>query len=504
MGNKIIKNEALTSADALHILQSYDSTEFHQHKYKACNITVPTNFEGQRIKNGEYKNCKFNGNNFEYVGASGTIFGKCELNGCQITGANMQFCDFSRSIIRNNTNETHKIEGTNFNQSSFYKTFFHNVWIENASVSQAQFLQARLENTHFRHATLQDNLFRDTTIRDSSFVGCNMEYSNFVNVSIKNTILPFHQIPYIYGGIQCITDPKNEVMMSSSMENAPILSAEEYVNLLPAFKKYYESEHEYFPLANIALFSGEYEKAKRYINNGLKECIRKREFRKIKALCKLAIRNGSFKIKDLTALYFDILKYFQSVELSPGEQYQFGLHIDEIKNILFNTSSMDKSYLEMILKTNVAIDKDNELIKIISIIEDCLHYNSISTDDYSLELKHNSPTYSLWLVINTLDPNILVMATGMLHSIFTGNMDMLMQATNVSANIATIAMFISSLKGKPNQTIDCRNEKDCPNHQKTTYVREKHKLLKDSTSINFSIGKMSFNYERQKTYQSEG
>lgn len=493
--------ENMTLNEALYILQKYDDTEFVKDPYKGCGCRISTDFTGVRIKNGEYVDCTFDGNDFQYTGTAGTRFWKCKFISCNINGSNMQFCDFSNSSFCDNTKETHIIQATNFNQSCFFNSTFQNVHVENTSICQSQFLGTRIENSCFRHATLQDNIFRDANIIHSSFIGCNMEYSDFLNVEIFDSILPFHQIPYIYGGLQCLSASGNTAKVVSSMENADMLLSEDYIKLLPAFVKYYEDECEYFPLANIALFFKEYSTAKKYINSGLREYIQKREFRKLKSLCKLVIRNGNFDRNELLGFYFDILNYFNSIELTPNERYQFGLHIDEIKNILFGISYLEKPHVEIILKTNLTIQEGNELINVISIIEGCLDYYNINDEDYSLELKHNSPTYSLWLIIHSLDPNRLIMTLGMLYSVFTGNMSSIDQAISVCANVVTITAFINSLKTQKTKNTFVNNEVFLPANKEAVYAMSKHKLLKKKTKIEFSLGNMHLNYTKTKTYQ---
>lgn len=495
----VIKNMPLS--EAVNILQKYDNTEFSQDVYKGCGCPITTDFTGIRIKNGDYIDCTFNGNNFQYTGAAGSHFCKCKLISCNINGSNMQFCDFSNSVFCDNTEETYLIQGSNFNQSCFYGTTFQNVCIENASICQSQFLGTKIKDSHFQNATFQDNIFRDTEIIHSSFIGCNLEYSDFINVKILDSILPFHQIPYIYGGLQCISEPNNTVKVSSSMENAEILSSEDYKELLPAFIKYYENECEYFPLANIALFFGDFSAAKKYLNCGLKEYIRTREFRKLKSLCKLIVKNGNFDRNELLDFYFNILQYFNSTELSPNEHYQFGIHIDDIKRILFDVSYLEKPHVEIILKTNLTIEEGKELTKVISIIEDCLSYYNINDEEYNLELKHNSPSYSLWLVICSLDPDLLVMTLGMISSVFSGDMSNICQAISACADIVTVAAFIRDLTDKTNQQNHIKNTADLPIDNDTAYALSRHKLLKKKTKIEFSLGNVHFNYAKTKTYQ---
>lgn len=281
--------------DIRNILKQYDDTEFLEMQYTGYGIKdVPDNFTGQRIKNGDYKECYFNGNSFKYAGASGTRFRACTLNSCIIQGANMQFCDFSNSSIQNsNTNET-MIEASNLNQSCFYNTELRALHIKNSSISQSQFFKTKIYDCDFEYTTLQDNNFQDAIVQDSSFIGCNMEFSVLHNTVLKNVILPFHQIAYIFDGLQSIASPENKVKITSSMKNAPVLSVEEYLKLLPVFSRYYLEEREYFPLANIALFQKEQDLAQKYIYEGLKEYIHQREFRRLKSLCRLAVIQGDF------------------------------------------------------------------------------------------------------------------------------------------------------------------------------------------------------------------
>ena len=78
----VIKNMPLS--EAVNILQKYDNTEFSQDVYKGCGCPITTNFTGIRIKNGDYIDCTFNGNNFQYTGAAGSHFCKCKLISCNI------------------------------------------------------------------------------------------------------------------------------------------------------------------------------------------------------------------------------------------------------------------------------------------------------------------------------------------------------------------------------------------------------------------------------------
>lgn len=491
--------ELKKSQDIRRILKKYDDTEFSEIQYTGKGIkNVADDFTGQRIKNGDYSECHFNGNSFRYVGASGSRFRACIFNDCMIQGSNMQFCDFSNSCIESSNPDEAMIDASNLNQSCFYNTEFKGLNIENSSISQSQFFKTKIYDCNFTHATLQDNIFRDAEIENSSFIGCNMEFSILHNTTLKNVILPFHQIAYIFDGLQSILLPGNNVKITSSMENAPVLTVEEYLKLLPVFSQYYLEEREYFPLANIALFKKEQTLAQEYIYQGLKEYIRQRDFRRLKCLCRLAVIQGDFDRHFLSELYFKIVHYFMSVELTVGEQYQFNLHIDEIKNILFDNT--EKSHIVLALKTDLTIEDSEEFICLISMLEDCLQYNKICDKDYSFEIKHNSPTVSIWMKVASLDPNKLVLFISILQGIVQGSADWLWPALAVTADVITLGTFIARLMGN-NNALPPESSIKIKDNKTTSYIVEKHKMLQEKNiKLDLSIGNLHLNYESKKKY----
>lgn len=483
------------------ILQQYDAAEFTDACFKACSVTVPNDFTGQRIKNGEYKKCDFIGNSFKYAGASGTRFYDCKLMDCDINGSNMQYCDFSNSrIIYSKCNDVPNakiIQASNLNQSCFYNTTFSNACINNTSISQSQFFSAKICSSAFMHSTLQDNIFWNTEITDSSFIGCNMEYSEFINVTMQDTILPFHQIPYILGGFQCLCDPDNYIKIRSATDNADILSVEEYMELLPVFADYYLKMGEYFPLVNIYLQNNKTTEALDYIYIGLQTYINSKEFRKLKALCKLAVQNQAYSRNELVSLYFKITDFCMKIPMDPSERYQYELHIDDIKNILIDNHT-DRSNILVALKTNITYHNSELIGTMVRLIEDCLHYCKIPEEAYNLEIKHNSEPLSFWATVGSLDPNLLVMFIGTINTVFTGNMDVITTALQVCANAATIMTFISALKNNQHMIADNTMQ----DHPAISYAKNQHKILQEKKiKVNISYGNLHFNYEKNKKYR---
>ena len=89
-----------------------------------------------------------------------------------------------------------------------------------------------------------------TTPRDNvTFKNLNLEYTQFINVKINDTALPFPTIPFIINGINYLMHTKDKVFVKSA--KADKITKDEYLNILPHLKIYYEKTHNYFPLANI-------------------------------------------------------------------------------------------------------------------------------------------------------------------------------------------------------------------------------------------------------------
>ena len=183
-------------------------------------------------------------------------------------------------------------------------------------------------------------------------------------------------------------------------------------------------------------------------------------------------------------------------------QYQFGIHIDEIKSILFSSRYEEKSQIELILKTDIGPNDIDRLAELLCIIEDCVRYNRISDDDYELELRHNSKPYSLWLLASSVDPNMLVMLIGMISSVVSGNTDLLLQAIEVSANVATIAAFIQSVRDSRSNRPQTSGQSGLPANDAVNYTATRYKkLVEKKTKVTLSFGKLYFNIENKKIYQ---
>jgi len=483
-------------------LLAYDENENNGRKYQA----IGANFESQtyeqlRFKSGLYDSCIFNNCIFKAVGLSGTHFISCKLYDFEIIDSNLQFCDFSKETELKGVHKTPIIYSSNLSQSMFHDLAIENIQFKSTTISQARFINTSFHNVTWESCTLQDNIFENVTMKDISLVGCNLEYSDFRNVKFKNSVLPLHQIPYTYGLLECLKESPNEIKINAISSECEPLTAEEYLSLLPELSSYYISMNEYFPAINIELFLENYEQSKKLIDIGAKHYIHINDFRKIKGLCKLIAAHPYFDKHFMRQLYFDLVEYYNAKDVSDYEKYQYSLHIYEIKRILTDFDDSEPT-AQLYLKTNITSLDIEKVGVFYRFIEECLGYSEISTEEYSVEIRHNSNPLSFWITLSQCDPARIIRAIGIIMSVVSSNPEFLQTAISTIANITTIGSFalqISQASKSKERAVTCPDV-TAPDIK---YIKEKNHLLESKEiSVQISLPFFSFNYQKKKQCES--
>lgn len=487
-------------------LQAYDYPEFNGRKYQAIKARFDSEkFEFLRFKSGKYEECSFDNCTFKVAGLSGTHFLKCKLNNFEILDSNMQFCDFSQNCILDGSDKTSLIYSSNLSQSMFHDSEVKNVVFKSSTISQARFINTSFHNVTWEACTLQDNVFDNVYMENISLVGCNLEYSDFKNVILKNVKLPLHQLPYAFGLLKCLESYPEEILIDAVSSNCKAIKPEEYIDLLPELFSYYKDMNEYFPAINIALFRKEYEQANSLIDIGIKYYIRENDFRKIKGMCKLIAGHPFYDKHFMTQLYFKLVDYYNLISVSEYEKYQYSLHINDIKKILTdfdNTMPMAQLYL----KTDITSADTKKLGVFFQLIEQCLGDYGISTEEYSVEIRHNSDPLSFWITLTQQDPQSIIKGIGSIMSIVTANPIFLQNALSVIANLATIGSFALQIaqtfesKQKVTTSSDCPDveDRDIENIKQKSQVVKNHKI-----SINIALPFFNFSYQSEKLHERQ-
>ena len=480
-------------------LRNYDYNEFNGKSFQAIKACFTSkDFKNIRFKNGNYNQCKFEHCTFNSVGLSGTHFLSCELIDFEIKNSNLQFCDFSSNSLLIGDRKKSLIAGCNMSQSMFNDVTLQNITIKNATISQARFIKTQFRDVAWESCTLQDNVFDNITMTYCSLIGCNLEYSDFKNIIFNEVELPFHQLPYTFGLLKQLSNFSDQILIGAVSSDCDPLHVDEYISLLPELFSYYKEINEYFPAINIALFLEEYDQANSLIDAGIQYYIHINDFRKIKGICKLIADNPYYDRHFMTQLYFKLVDYYNLINVTEYEQYQYSLHINDIKRTLTqfdNTMPIAQLYL----KTDITTDDIEKLGVFYKLIEDCMENCALSTEDYSVEIRHNSAPLSLWLTLAQFNPQLLIKAIGMLMSIITANPSFLQEALNVAGNMATIGAFALQIStamnsNKKSATLSYPDVAD----KDIIYINEKSQVLKKKNiSVSVSLPFFNFNYQKE-------
>lgn len=503
--SKEITTFSKTEVSSFAKLQAYDFAEFNGQKNQAIDAQfISQKFQFLRFKSARYDKCLFEDCTFQSVGLSGTHFLSCDLDNFEISDTNMQFCDFSRNCTLQGTEHDSSICNSNLSQSMFCDSQITNVHFKSTTISQARFNNVAFQNVTWDSCTLQDNIFDRVTFDHISLIGCNLEYSEFKNINLKNIKLPFHQIPYTFGLLNYLKQCPDDILIGSASSKKKPIKPQEYMDLLPDLFSYYKKMNEYFPAINIALFLEDYDNAETLIKAGLCCYICSNDFRKIKAICKLIAYHPYYDIHAMTKLYFDIVEYYNTINVSEYEKYQYSLHINDIKKIL---TAFDNGMpaAQLYLKTNITSADTEKLGVFYQLIEQCLGDYKISNEEYSVEIRHNSDPLSFWLTITNQEPQTIIQAAAIIIAVITANPTFLKTALDVIAQIATIGSFVAQISEfnkskKKTATSECSDVTD----EDVKYVQKKNEILENQEiSIQISLPFFNFSYRKEKLHESQ-
>ena len=486
-------------------LRLYDYSEFDGKKFQAVKTTFKNKtFKSLRFKNGKYDQCTFEDCIFKATGLSGTHFWSCRLKDFEILDSNMQFSDFSRNCILCGVEKTSAIYNSNMSQSMFQNVQIKNLKFKSTTVSQARFINANFKDVFWDFCTLQDDLFENVLMENISLIGCNLEYSEFKNIHFKNVKLPFHQLPYTFGLLDCLKDYSSEILIGAVASDLEPISTMEYTKLLPSLLSYYIDMNEYFPAINIALFCEQYERAEQLIETGLKNYIQTNDFRKIKGICKLIANHSVYDKHFTTQLYYKIIEFYNMVTSSEYEKYQYALHINDIKKLLTSFNE-EIPTAQLYLKTNITSADIEKLGIFYQLIEQCLDDYNITNEEYTIEIRHNSDPLSFWITLSHQDPQVVITAVSLIMSVVTADPSFLQTALNVIANVATVGSLALQI-GEAFKQKEKSATSDCPDvaANDKQYIKEKNDIIVNKEiSINVSLPFFNFSYRNEKLYEHQ-
>lgn len=332
---------------------------------------IRTNASGSRLEK-----CKFKTTNLENSNLQFSSLHDCIFDGCHINGSNFSNCFMDKIIFDNNC----------FMGSNFFRTQFKNCKIRGGEILSASLEFAEFQNTYFENLRLAN---------------LSMEYSEFNHVHMNHVILPFAQLPFIFGGLDYVMSTRDDITISANIGEIHSISVDEYIGSFEDWKIFFFNRELYFPLANILLAQGEKDEALEVILSGILMTINHSDFRMLKYLCKLAASHQSVTKTECKMLYSRIKELIALTVQNPAQQYSYEIHMNDIKNILVeNPKSESRLYLS--IQTDILNSNQHILYRLVSFMEELLDYPFFELTSKTVSIRHDSPYEIIVIAIGAI------------------------------------------------------------------------------------------------------
>lgn len=342
------------------------------------------NFNGTLITHSRFHDCTFICIDFRKAAVTGSIFERCTFDKCNLDNADFEFCEFRNCEIIIDT-----INGCSFNNSNFFVTDFKNILFDSCTFTGAYFEQSDIIKTTIEYSTLEGTCFNNCKFKNLDWRDINLEYVEFIEPSMDNVVLPFFQIPYMFGILKYLANTKDEVRISNDTSD---ISLDTYFEQgIPFLLNEYEERELYFPISNIYMFgrNTDYNKAFEYLAKEVSNLSSVRDFRGIKFCCKLMATSHLFKRKHLNKIYKNIIDKDISIDSNSAEMKSFARNIGEIRSILFKEEK--ESSLTIQIKANIGIEYSLRFANLMHQFQKLAKPNHTDKIHASFVLAQNSP-----------------------------------------------------------------------------------------------------------------
>lgn len=348
------------------------------------NDSSKIDFTNISLTHSRFHNCVFENISFERAAVTGSIFENCKFSNCNFNDADMEFCELRQCEIT-----IPVVHGCSFNNSNFINTNIKDTNFTGCTFTGAFIESSHLNNVKIDYSTLEGACFTNCTFYNLDWRELNLEYSEFVNPKMSNVVLPFFQIPYIFGILAYLSNTADNVRISNDSSD---ISIDEYFSQgIPFLLNDYLTRKQFFPLSNIYLYSRtvDYNKAFEYLAIHVSELSMIRDFRGIKFCCKLLSMCPMVERKHLNKLYKIITNTDISIDPNSAEMKSFSRNIGEIRSILF--SRKKEPCLTIKVGTNIGIEHSLRFSNLINQFQTISKPNHTHRIQTSITLSYNSP-----------------------------------------------------------------------------------------------------------------
>lgn len=338
-----------------------------------------------RVSHSYFSNCFFQDAFLDRVAGPGSIF----------SHVNFENTDLNSSGFQNSTITHCKYENCNLKSCNMSNCYISDTdWIE-CNLQGFNLSGSYLKNCAILHnksnpGNLGDCYFDKVHFEEHRLTNMNLEFSHFKAVTMENVVLPFSQMPYIFGGLTYLLNTGDNISISSHINAKDRISIEEYVEVLYDMIVFYSYKKEYFPLANI-LLALQYEKeAWQAVFAGIVMASNQRDFRMCKYFCELITSEGNITAKQMQSLYQALIKNTPIQILSEAQYYEYNKYIPEIRTMLLDNPNK-QPHGTLILTTNISVSESENISMLLSCLDYFIHLDCCPLEKPSIEITHNSP-----------------------------------------------------------------------------------------------------------------
>lgn len=398
--NNIISSDELEFEKSLNILQNHMRNKLHfraNPNLKISGVSISEDFSTKGFRMSKIYNCTVKYSDFTEIGLAGSSFVDVKFHNTTLDSANFQSSNFENCYFFYNT--VQKVVAVKFLKSRFSNCEFRNIEFHSANFCDCIFENVSFINCKFVSVGFENALFRDVTLSKLKFRSQNFDFAIFEKVHFIDSALPFPSVPFIINGFKLLIESRDSIEISSYAEKIKSknrISKEEYLLLLPHFENYYKGTNSYFPLSNVYLATGKFNKAFNSILLGINQSLKEKNFRLIKYYINLLNYSIDINYTFKKNLYDQIMRNIQKSELTQRDLDNLNMYLGDIRQSLLN-NTMNPT-IELFFKTDIQGDDYEKNQIFLSIIDSIIKPFSDEVI-YSVEMRHNSPTEYFILII---------------------------------------------------------------------------------------------------------
>lgn len=322
--------------------------------------------------------------NYDEACVTGSIFRNCKFIDCSMDRADFEFCEFYHCefIIK-------KIDGCSFNSSSFIDTSFNDVHFDSCTFTGAFFQKCLFNRVQIEYSTLENALFKQCSFYHMDVRYLNMDYIDLEQPHMEDVVLPFSQVPFIFGAPQYLKETTDAVFIAKG-DHGRMTPAAFFCDAVPLLCSHFTKTGQFFPLANLHFSLDNREKGIRAVEQGIVASLAIRDFRMLKYFCKLAADSDAFPPRTLRKLYHNFICRLYPQHSAESDIPNYARHITEIKALLF--SKAKRPTVSLSLKTDINQGEHHKLgILVDSLFAMAKCRGSFQNDDIEVVLGYHSP-----------------------------------------------------------------------------------------------------------------